>query len=153
MATVEKRLAFIQQGIQLVLDTANSPNVMKDEAVKSFSTLVDGLSQAGLSQAGLSQAGGKKKGRKGVKHGGGAEPSLLTGSPVYNLTGLNMSSGSVAAVPTSPFVNAPQPFSAGMPIYGSAEHGFNADVTNITSGGLLQGGGKKKGKRVSRKKA
>jgi hypothetical protein len=143
MATIDQRFLFLKDGIALLNKIVDSPNVAEDEAKSDFSALLSKL---------MTQRG-KKPGRKGAKYGG-SDPSLATGSPIYNVSGLAMGAGAgPAAVPTSPFVNAPQPFSAGMPVYGSAEHGFNTDVTNVTSGGLLQGGGKKKGKRVSRKKA
>jgi hypothetical protein len=97
--------------------------------------------------------GGKKSSHRKTKRGG-ADPSLAIGSPIFNISDLGIGSGAspLQSIPVSSYQNAPQAFSAGTPLYGSAEHGMLPLVTTATSGGLFQqGAGKRKSKTHKKK--
>ena len=140
---------FFASSIKDVIDILSQFSIDKDKskACHKFDSMLDRFPFKGA------------KGRKGKKSGG-AETSTATGSSVYNLEALGIGAGagpyaSVPAptYPTSTYVNAPTAFSAGVPQYGSVEHGLLSSITNATSGGLLLGGAatKTKKKRVAKK--
>lgn len=97
----------------------------------------------------LSSGGGKTKGKrpthgskgKGHRKVGGADPSMATGSPIYNTGDLKIGAAG-PALTSAPVPMPPAPFSAGAPIYGSVEKNLPYPMTAALSGGVSsQSGG------------